>query len=34
MQEYIESVHSLPTARIQDLFDSKNMYAVIVRTKN
>ncbi|XP_047090584.1 sugar transporter ERD6-like 16 [Lolium rigidum] len=30
IREYIESVHSLPTARIQDLFHSKNMYAVIV----
>jgi hypothetical protein len=33
MQEYIESVQSLPKAGIQDLFRSKNMYAVIVRTK-
>jgi hypothetical protein len=33
MQDYIESVHSLPEAGIQDLFHSKNMYAVIVRTK-
>ncbi|XP_044950620.1 sugar transporter ERD6-like 16 isoform X3 [Hordeum vulgare subsp. vulgare] len=28
--EYIESVQDLPKARIQDLFHSKNMYAVIV----
>jgi hypothetical protein len=33
MQDYIESVHSLPEAGIQDLFHSKNIYAVIVRTK-
>uniref|UniRef100_A0ACD5YKT1 Uncharacterized protein n=1 Tax=Avena sativa TaxID=4498 RepID=A0ACD5YKT1_AVESA len=30
IREYIDSVHSLPKAKIQDLFHSKNMYAVIV----
>ncbi|XP_044421097.1 sugar transporter ERD6-like 16 isoform X1 [Triticum aestivum] len=31
--EHVESVLGLPKARIQDLFHRKNMYAVIVRTK-
>lgn len=30
-QEYIESLRSFPKARLQDLFLSKNIYAVIVR---
>jgi hypothetical protein len=30
-QEYIESLYSLPKARLRDLFLSKNIYAVIVR---
>ncbi|CAN6282857.1 unnamed protein product [Urochloa humidicola] len=30
IKEYIESLHSFPKARLQDLFLSKNIYAVIV----
>ncbi|KAF0911915.1 hypothetical protein E2562_012740 [Oryza meyeriana var. granulata] len=30
IREYIESLRSLPKARVQDLFQSKNMYAAIV----
>jgi len=30
-QEYIESLRGFPEARLQDLFLSKNIYAVIVR---
>lgn len=31
IQGYIESIHRLPKAKIQDLFQSKNIYAVTVR---
>jgi hypothetical protein len=31
MQDYIESSRSLPEARIQDLFQRKNMHAITVR---
>ena len=31
IQEYIESLRSFPKARLEDLFLSKNIYAVIVR---
>ncbi|XP_062211353.1 sugar transporter ERD6-like 16 isoform X2 [Phragmites australis] len=30
IKEYIESLHSFPKARLQDLFLSKNIYAVVV----
>ena len=32
MQDYIESLRSLPEARVQDLFQRKNLFAVIVRS--
>lgn len=31
LQEYIESLHRFPKARVQDLFLRKNIYAVTVR---
>jgi len=31
IKEYIESLRSFPKARLEDLFLSKNIYAVIVR---